>query len=141
MNFKLIIGLSVFLIFSTSIRLQSEKIPNEVSRAFMQAYPNVKGVKWDKEESNFEANFSLNGKKMAVVYNCAGKCIEIEESISLNEIPQIIINNVHSLYKNWTITELAKITRANKTVLFEVQITQKRHSKELLFDELGNPGK
>lgn len=110
------------------------KIPALVQAGFSKKYPNVTKLKWDKEDKDFEASFSLDNRKMSVLLNAKGDILETEEEVSKNAIPPAAIEYVQKIYPKSIIKETAKITKQSGEVVFEVEVT----GKNLFFDAKGN---
>lgn len=110
------------------------KIPALVQAGFSKNYPTVTKLKWDKEDKDFEASFSLENRKISVLLNAKGDILETEEEVSKNAIPPAAIEYVQKMYPKSSIKETAKITKQSGEVVFEVEVK----GKDLLFDAKGN---
>ncbi len=88
--------------------------------------------KWDKEDGNYEANFSKDGKTMSATFTAAGVLKETETDIKVSELPVGVENYIKSNYKDATIKEAAIIVRGNDT-MYEAEVK----GKDLLFDKNG----
>lgn len=115
---------------SQAQKLNTNKVPNAVKTAFSKAHANVSKADWSKESENFEAEFSLNGKEASELYSVNGAFLESEVEIKASELPTAIKLKL----KNQKITETAKITKANGTIIYEAEVK----GKDLLFDINGN---
>ncbi|TKB97587.1 PepSY-like domain-containing protein [Pedobacter cryophilus] len=109
----------------------NKNIPAVVQNAFTKQYPTVKSVKWDKEETDFEASFDLNGLDNSALFDAKGNLLETETEIK--ELPKEILAYIKAKYPNQKITESAKITNAKGQVSYEAEIK----GKDLIFDSKG----
>jgi hypothetical protein len=110
----------------------SKHIPTVVKNAFTKQFPTVKTVKWDKEETEFEASFDLNGLDNSVLFDAKGNVLETESEIK--EVPKEILAYVKAKYPNHKITESAKITNAKGEISYEAEVK----GNDLIFDSKGN---
>ncbi|TDG36157.1 hypothetical protein EZJ43_09115 [Pedobacter changchengzhani] len=127
--------LFVFLVISAGLvniaqaqKLKAEKVPMAVRNAFTKLHPTAK-VKWELEKKDYEAGFILGGKETTEVYSINGVLKETEVTIKLSEFPMAVMAKL----KNLKITEAAKITRADGSVVYEAEVK----GKDLLFDKDG----
>lgn len=107
--------------------------PTSVSAAFNKAFPGSSNVKWEKEESDYEVGFMQNGKEMSAVYDTKGSLKETEVLMNVSELPQAAQDYVKKNYKNATVKEAAKITKADGEVVYEAEVNK----KDLIFDTAG----
>lgn len=87
-------------------------------------------VKWDKEKNNYEASFEVNKVDNSLLFDANGNLLETEVEIQISQLPNGVVNYIHSNYKSQTIVEAAKITDAKGTITFEAEIK----GKDLVFD-------
>jgi len=114
-------------------KIQEKDVPLAVKRAFEKHYPNIKEVKWDKEEEKVEASFDLNKIDNSVLFDEKGYILETEVEIELNQLPKGILEYVATNYKEQKVKEVAKITDAKGIIFYEVEIK----GLDLLFDSNG----
>ncbi len=137
---KTLFALLFLFVFSFSSFSQESTVPVNVKNSFSQKYPGIKEVKWEKEgKDKFEAGFTQNGIKTSVVLDEEGEIEETETQIQLNELPSGVLSYVKTNYKDFIISETAKIVKANNEELFEAEITKGNKKQDLLFDKSGNP--
>ena len=137
---KTMIMISSVLLFSFTAFSQESTIPLNVKNSFAKKYPGIKEVKWDKEgKDQFEAGFIQNGIKTSVILDEEGEIEETETQIQFSELPSGIIPYINSNYKDFKISEAAKIVDEDGNVNFEAEISIGGKKQDLLFDKLGNP--
>lgn len=128
------IFLIVAFVFAVSLTFaQGLEIPAAVKLAFANHYPTVKKVKWDKEQSGYEAGFKLNNTLQSVLFDITGKVLETETEITVNALPFAAQNYLAKTFKNAKIKEAAKITDMKGKMTYEAEI----NGKDILFDVNG----
>lgn len=129
-----VIALLMFVVATSHAqKLNTAEVPVAVKSAFSKTHAKISKVSWSKEDANFEAEFTLNGKETSEVYTATGIFVESEVEMKASELPAAVKMKL----KDHKITEAAKITRANGSVIYEAEIK----GKDLLFDANGNPVK
>lgn len=126
---------TAFFLFAlaTTFSCTAQNVPVEVKNAFTKSFPNVTVKKWDKEGSDYEANFTKDGKTMSATFDAKGNWKETETDIKISELPATIIEYVKTKYNNATIKEAAIISNTEKKKMYEAEVK----GKDLLFDENG----
>jgi Putative beta-lactamase-inhibitor-like, PepSY-like len=119
------------ILLATSCAAQT--IPAEVKTAFAKSFPNTTVKKWDKEDGNYEATFSKDGKTMSATFDAKGNWIETETDIKVSELPASVISYINANYKGATVKEAAIISNPESKKLYEAEVK----GKGLLFDEQG----
>ncbi len=117
--------LSLFVVVSCT----AQNTPAAVSGAFEKAFPGVTVKKWDKEDENYEANFSKDGKSMSATFDASGKWMETETEIKVSDLPVTVTNYIKTNYKGSGIKEVA-IIQTPTGKMYEAEVK----GKDLLFD-------
>ena len=120
------------LIFSQKIK--EKEVPAGVKLGFEKLYPNLKDVDWEKEGSNFEAEFEQDENETSVVFDSNGHLLETETEIGVSSLPANIITYLKNNYPNQKIKEAAKMVTPAGTTTYETEIK----GKDLIFDSNGN---
>jgi len=107
-------------------------VPAEVKTAFEKSFPNTTVKKWDKEDGNYEANFSKDGKSMSATYDAKGNWLETETDIDVKNLPAPVVSYIKEHYNGAAIKEAAtlKTPEGNR---YEAEVK----GKDILFDENG----
>ncbi len=80
--------------------------PTEVTTAFSQKFPTAKKVTWDKEnETEWEAEFKVDGKEFSANFTSEGIWKETEYEISEAEIPAAVKQTLNSEFADYKIEE------------------------------------
>jgi hypothetical protein len=124
--------LALLFMFSSAIAQKTITVPKEAQAAFKKDYPHMKG-KWEKEQQDFEVNFTQNGKKMSAVYDATGNKLESEVGINISGLPASVTDYIHKKYPKAKITEAAIITKANGEINYEAQVS----GMDMIFDKDG----
>ncbi len=135
MKSKLLFTLAVaFFSFSAFAQdLKESEVPAPVKAAFAKLYPNVKDVDWEKENSNYEAEFEVNKTESSVVFDAKGNLLETEIEINVSELPKSASEYVAKKYPKYKIAEASKIIDATGAVTYEAAVGD----TDLIFDSNG----
>ena len=101
--------------------------------ALKKAYPGATGVKWDKEDGDYEASFKNAGKSMSLIIDAKGMVKETETDITVAELPATVRAYVAKQMPGKKIKEAAIIVDASGKKLYEAEVA----GKDILFDEAG----
>lgn len=108
-------------------------VPVAVKNAFEKQYPGTK-ADWEKEGTNYEAEFDYNKEEMSVLIDAAGNILETEVEIENDKLPAAVLSYVKAHYAGKEVKEAAKITDAKGVVTYEAEIKD----MDLIFDSNGN---
>lgn len=134
-NFMLFTVLFVgFTIQSYAQKSESEVVPEKVLTTFNTKFPKAKKIEWEMEnESEWEAEFKMDGKEYSANFSVGGEWKETEFEIKKSDIPE---NIIAILVSNLTDYELKKAevaeTISGKSYEFEVE--QKEEEFEVVID-------
>jgi hypothetical protein len=118
--------------------LKETEVPDLVKQSFSKVYPNVKVDSWEKEATNYEAEFHLNNVESSALFSEHGNFIEFEQEIVLTDLPKAVIEYCTLNYKDYKLNEAAIITDVYKRATYEVELKKGKEKFDLLFDEQGN---
>jgi hypothetical protein len=112
--------------------------PENVKKELYKKYATAQSIKWDNEEKNeWEAEFTMEGKKMSASFDNSGKWLESETVINEKELPasvEITLNKDFTGYKKGHI-EIFESPAMNG---FEIGLKKGETSLEVIFDNKGN---
>ncbi len=133
-----LLGLAIIvLILNTncSQKTKESDVPKAILETFNSNFKDAKVVSWDKEkDGGYEAEFGYNGAETSATFSADGKLMETEQEIEKSVLPSEITAYVSKNYAGKNISEVSKITTAEGTIMYEVEIDK----KDLMFDEKGN---
>ena len=121
-----------------SVSAFCQKNPSEtVKKEFSKKYSTAQSVKWDSEEKNeWEAEFTLNDKKMSASFDDSGKWLESETAIIEKELPAsvtVTLNKDFPGYKKGHI----EIFESPEITGFELGLKKGETSIEVIIDKNG----
>jgi uncharacterized membrane protein YkoI len=121
-----------------SQKIKETDVPGPVKENFKKNYPQASGVKWEKENENYEGSFKESGKEISAVFDASGKFLQKEIEIAVSDLPSKVSEYVNKTYPGFNLDEASKITDASGKVFYEVEIEKGKEEAELIFDESGN---
>lgn len=133
---NLMILVVAFALLSSSAFSQKNP-PENVKKEFAKKYAAAQSVKWDSEEKNeWEADFTMDGKKMSAVFDGSGKWLESETTITEKELPAPVLATLNKDFEGYRkgsidIFEDAKIKG------FEISLKKGEKSLEVIIDANG----
>jgi hypothetical protein len=121
-----------------SVSAFSQKNPSEiVKKEFSKKYATAKSVKWDNEEKNeWEAEFTMDGKKMSASFDNSGKWIESETAIAEKDLPAPVIATLNKDFPGYK-KSLIEIFESTEIKGFELGLKKGETSIEVIFDTNG----
>lgn len=132
---KIIAVLAIGLSFTAANaqQVKETQVPPVVKSSFAKMLPGIKQVKWDKENKQFEASYTLGQHKGSVLFDNTGKWTEKETAIGVKELPQKALAYMKENFKGHTLMGAAKIIKANGEVQYEAEIS----GKDVFFTQQG----
>jgi uncharacterized membrane protein YkoI len=118
-------------------RVKPSDVPQPVTAAFAQIFPQVGKVKWEREDARFEAEFKENGQETSAVFDAAGQLLEKETEIRKTQLPVEAQGYLGTTYIGWEIEETARLERNGQT-FYEAEVEKGKETWELVFDAAGN---
>ena len=129
MKIKFILAIACLSII-TSLSAQT-KVPAAAMNAFKEKFPTATNVKWDKEnKTEYEASFSLNGKKGSANFTDKGVWMETEKGIEKTAAPKAVLDAVKKAWPTATINQVYEIDTKDSKHYFEVEYTINGKKKE-----------
>ncbi len=131
-----IILLSLVLVSAACQNSQNKgDAPEKIKKAFVKMHPEATILKWVDESPIWEAKYKEGQEKGAVSFDQEGVVTETELVIEEAQLPnlQIIQGYIRTNFPKEKAQQYEKVTRADGTVTYEIQIT----GKELVFDASG----
>jgi hypothetical protein len=109
--------------------------PDNIVSAFKKIHPNAAIEKWNDEPPIWEAKYKDGDEKGAVSFDKDAIVTETELVIEENQLPNhpAIPDYIAAHYTEEKIQRCEKVTKADGTITYEIQIT----GKEIIFDKDG----
>lgn len=135
---NLILVIAVVSIYSLTACAQTSKdIPEKVTTAFSQKFPDASKIKWGKENATeWEAEFKMNGKEYSANFNADGKWMETEYEISLSEIPVEVKTTLDNESKGYKIGE-SEVSETVDGKVYEFELKKGETKMEIAIDASG----
>ena len=115
-------------------KLAGSQVPAAPAAAFKKAFPAAARVKWEKENSQFEASFNLGESEMSALFTPKGELLETETEMRPSQLPVPVRQVLATRYKSAKVTEAAKIvTHKTKAVTYEAEVTEGGKKHDLVF--------
>lgn len=126
-----------FTLYSCAQTKNDTNAPEKVTLAFTQKFPTAKKVKWDKEnESEWEAEFKLDGKEYSANFALNGDWQETEHEIKESEIPANVLAILNQNFSKFEIEE-SEISETNTGKAYEFEIEVDEAKYEVSIDAQG----
>jgi uncharacterized membrane protein YkoI len=122
--------------------LSKHQVPKAVLEAFENAYPNAKGVEFEKEmfedKAAYEVEYKENGREYELLYDADGSLLQKEEEIETQALPESVSQAVMKAHPKGTLKETEKVMKPDGTVTgYEVEIKENGKEIELELDTSG----
>lgn len=123
---------------SASLKAQSKQPPDAVVKSYTVVFPNAKLTKWDKEkDGSYEAEFTQDGQEHSATFTPDGTLKETETELKKDQVPAAVLASVVKDHPGAKVNEYARIVRANKSVVYEVEVKINGKAQDLLYTEGG----
>ena len=122
----------LFAGFGQAAQAQQKAVvpPPAVKAAFLEKYPDSKGVSWEMEKGNYEANWGgKSGEDNSATFKPSGAFVEIVRAMPVAELPASVAPYVKAHFHGARILEAGKVTDAAGMQSYEVEIK----GKDLIF--------
>lgn len=102
--------LFIMAVLVISLVACAQKPPKAVTDNFNSKFSGATKIKWDQEEENeWEAEFKMNGEKMSVSFDNAGKWMETESELKKSDLPGIVLSAINQEFEGWKIEGIEKL--------------------------------
>src|ERR1700722_4851625 len=112
------------IISAKAQKIAEADVPVAAKTEFKSLYADVKEVKWEKEKSNYEANFSKDKTEMSVTITAAGKLMETETSIDASALPKAATDYLTKNLPGKKVTEASNIKDASGKTTYEAEVDE-----------------
>jgi hypothetical protein len=126
------------LSFLNAQKINEADVPSNVKNSFAKKYPHCKVDKWQKEEANYEAEFTLNKVESSALFDARGNFKDVEQEIKLSELPKVASDYCSKHFSAHKLSEAAKITDESGKVTYEAEMSKGKEHIDVIFDDKGN---
>lgn len=138
MKFLLLFTILTFSFISISCAQQKMTAPADVQAAFKVKFPTVKKDKWDKEDdSEWEAEFKMNGQEMSANFKTDGSWVETETEIKTAILPQVVKAAIAADFAGYKIEGASLVETPDIVAAYEVELEKGETTIEALFSAEG----
>ncbi len=139
MKTRLILAVSILIMgYANAQTLKEAEVPAVVKAAFEKKFPGSKVKEWEKEGTDYEAEFDLKKVETSAVFDANGTFKEVEQEIKMAELPKTAMDYCTKNYPSHKLSEAAKITDASGKVMYEAELKKGKTHFDVLFDDKGN---
>ena len=118
--------------------MKEAEVPANVKKGFATKYPSSKVDQWEKEGTEYEAEFHLNKVESSAVFTADGTFKELEQEIKTTELPKTVTDYCTKTFVGYKLSEAAKITDANGKVMYEAEMSKGKEHFDAIFDSNGS---
>lgn len=118
-------------------KISADKVPAAVSAAFKTKFSTAEKVKWEMENTEYEANFKLNGKEVSANFDETGKWLETETEIKVSDLPAAIQSTLKKDFAGFKVKEASKIESVKNGNGYEAEIEKGEETFDVLFSADG----
>lgn len=118
-------------------KLKNEDLPAPVRSAFEKKYPELKKVEWEKEDGNFEAEFKVKGKEVAVVFDGGGQWLQTETELEKADLPQHVLQFLEKDYPGFKLEEACLIKTSANESYYELEVEKGKSEFEITLSDKG----
>jgi hypothetical protein len=103
---------------SSKTPLAADKVPQLVRQALETRFPSAATDEWKlKTGKIYEAEFTMNGKEITVMFDSAGKWLETESAIDPSEVPHAVSDAVTTRFPGYKVVETQSVQRVDRQPL------------------------
>lgn len=114
-------------------KISADKVPSVVSSAFKTKFPNAVKTKWEIENTDYEAEFKINGEEMSANFDNAGNLLETETEIKVSALPAAVQASLKNDFNGYKINEASKINSAKYGDCYEAEVEKGEETFDVLF--------
>jgi hypothetical protein len=120
-------------VYANAQMVLTANVPKATEEKFDALFPKATMVTWEKEGTNYEADFKLDGQSMSAVFTPDGGYVQKEMKIDETALPTEAKEYIGKTYPGKKIVECVKIIKANEAVFYEAEVEK----NEMTFDANG----
>lgn len=130
-------GIAVAVLLTAAFQVNAQDVPQKVKEEFGKKFPNAQKVKWDKEnDTEWEAEFKMNGKEYSANFTNDGTWKETEQEIKVSELPDAVKKTLEKEFAGYKIEE-AEISETPQGTFYEVEVEKGKQEFEVLLSKDG----
>jgi hypothetical protein len=114
-------------------KIKEAEVPAAVKESFAKKYAGAKVEKWEKEGTEYEAEFDMDKIETSASFDANGNFLQSEVEIKVADLPKAVSDYVTKNLAGKKIKEASKITDAKGTVMYEAEVDE----ADYMFDSNG----
>ncbi len=124
-----VLAAAILLTIGTTFanKLYSE-IPNQILNEFKKEFVQASNVNWETKANHYKVKFNLNEQNIEAFYSLEGNLLGVTRNMSFNQLPLHLQKDIKEKYVGYSITDLFELSTANGT---EYVITFENGSKKI----------
>ena len=116
---------------------QEGDVSTNAKQSFEQKFPNAQNVSWEKEQAGeWEAEFTLDGKKKSANFKENGEWLETESEITESEVPASVSRAMKAKFPTAKVEEINRVEREDG-ISYEYEFQLNGKTQEVLFNSSG----
>ncbi len=93
----------------------ADQVPDAVKQAFQVRFPTVKLAEWKiKSDKIYEAEFTLKGTEITVMFDSTGNWLETESAIDPAKVPKVVSAAAAKQFKGYKVIETQSVERLDE---------------------------
>lgn len=113
--------LSALMLPGMTAIAQNKTAPSAVRSAFAKQFPDVVQVLWEKDGTEWEGDFKLNGVMYSATYSSDGTWKETEHRIRPSAMPEVVQLTLSSEFSEYKLG-VAKLKETPEGTFFEIEL-------------------
>lgn len=130
--------LVAFLMAFSVTACSQGRVPDIVKTAFSKKFPTIKKAHWIREgKTEWEAEFTMNGKEMSANFDFQGNWKETETTLKDTRLSTKVMETLSSQFPGYTVKAMAS-TETRGYNAYEIVIEKGEKKLEVTIDQKGN---
>ncbi len=113
-------------------------VDDVTKEAFVKDFPGATGVKWEKKQDYYVAEFYVDKREMEAWYDNVGKLYITEKDISREELPAAVEDAFQkSAYADWKIDDIDQYDRDGYETIYILEVERGDDEVDLVYNKEG----
>lgn len=114
----------------------ARNVPDAVKVKFVESYPTIKQVDWERMDGLYEAEFKISGRERKALFREDGTLISYTEEIEEQYLPKTVVAQLQQEFDRYKIEEVHRVQEDNVTS-FVVELEKSGRDIWLRYNEAG----
>ncbi|WP_161889866.1 PepSY-like domain-containing protein [Pontibacter russatus] len=112
--------------------IKAADVPQAVTSALAQKYADPKGLDWEMDGANYEAEFDVNRTDHTVLIAPSGEIVMAKSDMMQSELPQPVRNAIDQKYKGMPVDDVEQVEKGGETY-YQVELDENGTDRKLVF--------